>query len=328
LKSIIRQRSGSLQPELFDVVDVADITSHRDLHLLLGLPIFCLSSNHLVPEIVFENDNVNVQVHLPCSIHDYDLMLVFFSFIHSQIKADENVSGYLEFEAHSLLKHIHRTVNGNSYQLLLDNLARLKRTVITVKSKSKTTAVRGVGFLDEYTVIYHPSSNRMSGIRVKVSDWLVDAVKKSDNVLKIHPNYFLLKSGIAKMLYRCMRKYSYAMKTETLAAYCGTTKYKTAAVLETLKNNPDFPYRVNITNDLVSWTDPQQTRQKLEAANIIPEQFSNARDFCKQHNIDFDWAFEQWQKKRAKTNVPLKRPGLAFLGYCRAIARRDKKCLK
>ncbi len=185
----------------------------RDQRDLMERPFFSLSKSRRTTPILYKTSDVEVQVfgmpeHGMATIWDADVLI----WAASQIVAAENrglkTSRLLRFTPYQLLTAIGRATGATEYRLLKCALARLQSTVIaTTIRNGEHWRRKQFSWINEWAEM-KTRSGRNEGIECVLPEWFYRGVIDRSLVLTIDPEYFQLKGGIERWLYRIARKHA------------------------------------------------------------------------------------------------------------------------
>jgi plasmid replication initiation protein len=205
-----RHPTTTEQLDLF-IADLVDVPL-RDQRDLMAVPTFALGKNRRIEPIRYERGDVWLEVTAPAefgiaTIWDADVLLWCVSQINEAIERGAPHSSRLEFQPYNLLRAIHRGTSGKHYNELRAALDRLRattvRTNLRVPGGRKTATF---GWLESWREDLD-EQGRSRGIIVELPQWLYEAVR-DQQVLSIAPAYFDISSGLARWLYRVVRKHA------------------------------------------------------------------------------------------------------------------------
>jgi plasmid replication initiation protein len=147
---------------------------------------------------------------------DYDVVLMMVSYLADEIRRHRQGRAKMPGKvfrpsAAEIFKFCRVPKGGNSYDALEDTLRRLQGTFIEITRTNGTKRTRRTGYfplLAGADVVSRTDSGRVATIEIVIPDWIYDGVTRHENpeVLTIAPDYFLLKKGMARFIYRLARK--------------------------------------------------------------------------------------------------------------------------
>ena len=220
------------KPREGETVTVAiELRDIRDVMELMEVPILSLSKNRKTP-INYENGSVKVRIschteHYIASIYDWDIILFVSSKLQETINSKSDIPPRtLIIPRHELLRSIHRHDGKKQEKDLKASLSRLNTTLIeTTVSNEDGRYESGFGFLDSWG---YTDRKDIKEFRITLSQWLYDITCRNGSLLKVHPEYFKITSGLKRFLYRTARKHvgtqneSWPFSVETLHKKSGS----------------------------------------------------------------------------------------------------------
>ena len=144
------------------------------------------------------------------TIHDWDVMIWAASHIWEAIRNDEPHSRVIRFYPHALLRSIRRHAAGSTdYNRLRSALDRLKTTTIKTNIRANRRK-QGItfGWLDDWMEIEDTETGEILCWEIAVNRWVYDGITDKQRILTIDRDYFLLRNGIDRWLYRIARKHA------------------------------------------------------------------------------------------------------------------------
>ena len=153
------------------------------------------------------------------SMWDYDLILMAVSHLTEAMNRYREGKGDKpgrSFRPHVLdvLKFIRRSSGGKQKELLEDTCKRLNTTHIELqrikknKISQKVIETEGEPLISRYKITRNITTKTIEYLEIDVAKWMYDEVVEGRNpdVLTVHPDYFLIDSGIARFVYRLARR--------------------------------------------------------------------------------------------------------------------------
>jgi len=198
------------QGDLF-VCDVADAVL-KDIMPQMEHPFYSLSKKPETTVRRYENgDNwleVVPSVKGLATIYDKDILIYCISQIIAKLKAGEKVSQQVQINSADLLRFVNRGTAGKDYQALSDALLRLGGTRIRTNIRTGDEEIETqFGLIDGSSIKRkHGLDGRLLWCRVKLSDWVFNAIK-SNEVLTLHRDYFRLRKPLERRIYEIARKH-------------------------------------------------------------------------------------------------------------------------
>jgi len=206
-------------PVLYDLP-----SSVKDSRVVMDKAVYRLSKRNKRASEVIKYDlpeggyvEVKSGVDGMASIWDYDIVLLTISYLTDEInryKAGERKdlpSPVFTPSVTDILKFCRRSKGGNQYQSLEEALDRLKSTTIKIVQGSKDKKLRdvnSVGLIGDYRVISSTETGVVHSIEITISRWIYNLVVEGErpDVLTLHRDFFLLKDGYGKFIYRLARQ--------------------------------------------------------------------------------------------------------------------------
>ncbi len=217
------------EPTLF-VKDPRDI---RDVMELMEVPFVSLSKHRTEP-IIYESPDGKSKVkisghreHYVASIYDWDIILFVSSKLQEIINSKSDIPPRtLTIPRHELLKAIYKHDGKKNRKEIEASLARLQLTGIETTIHNEDYRYRGgFGFIDNWG---YTERKDVKEFRITLSEWLYEITCHKGALLKVHPEYFKITSGLKRFLYRTARKHvgtqndSWVFSIETLHEKSGS----------------------------------------------------------------------------------------------------------
>jgi plasmid replication initiation protein len=251
------QQSDFFVPALYDL-------GTRDSRSIMDVAVYRLSKKEKRVGEMIHYDlpdgyvEVSAGAHGMASVWDYDIVLMMVSHLTEAMNRYRKGKGEKPgrmFRPHvsDILKFAHRGDGSRQVEEVEAALDRLRGTTIkTVREKGKLHTTEAEGLIARYRVLSRTDTKRISSVEIEVPEWVFREVAVADGnrpgVLTVHPDYFLIKQGIGRYLYRLARR----------AAGCTEAKWNFATIYE----------RSGSTGTLKKFT---EKLQKIIAANDLPE---------------------------------------------------------
>jgi hypothetical protein len=155
------------------------------------------------------------------TVFDYDIFLNMVSYLAEEVqryRAAEKKGLRPTFppktyrpSASHILKFCRRSDGGKSYEDLEGALDRLANTTIKVINLAggKRRQVDSRPLIGGYSVVSRTGANRIDTVEITIPDWVYLSVTKDEKalpLLTLHPDYFLISSGLGRFIYRLARK--------------------------------------------------------------------------------------------------------------------------
>lgn len=226
----------------------------RDVMELMEVPFVALSKNRTEP-IFYESSNGKSKVkisshreHYVASIYDWDIIIFVSSKLQETINSSSDIPPRtLIVPRGELIKAISRHEGKTTEKEIEAALNRLRSTFIETTIHNEDYRYKGgFGFLDTWG---YTERKDVKEFRITLSEWLYGITCTKGALLKVHPEYFKITSGLKRFLYRTARKHvgnhneSWEFLVETLYEKSGSErefkKFK-HDLKKALKNN-DIP---------------------------------------------------------------------------------------
>lgn len=198
----------------------------RDNRDVMEYPFLSIQKGRRKPiEFTSADGRVYVQVQgLPeyglANIWDWDLMIYLAAQLNDAIEQGGKPSQWIEFPPYDALRYMGKTVGGRQYKELANTIRRLQSTHIRTSIRTDDTDGFEAGFtwLTAYKIpkkfaqhefLKNLDDGEPDGgkpWRVKVPDWIYNAIARRTGILAVHPEYFKLTGGLERWLYRLARK--------------------------------------------------------------------------------------------------------------------------
>ncbi|MFI3905359.1 replication initiator protein A [Ochrobactrum sp. S1502_03] len=226
--------AGDAQTDLF-VPEISELAIKDDVHLMeiapwTGTPQLDWAEATKRTRITYSIDDMTVDVRgssvqgLPTH-NDYDVVLLMQSwlvreanayrkarkkYIESGYKGDAPKPPARRFKIHKkdILKFARHGTGGHQYARLEQTLERLKETVVYVEQKGQKRRRRGsFSLIADWQTISKSDSGEIMTVEIVVPEWVYQGIVEADqpSVLTYSRDYFLLKSALARTLYRLGR---------------------------------------------------------------------------------------------------------------------------
>ena len=180
-------------------------------------PFFSLAKRKRLKPIEYTSPNgevlVNVQPHQDfgmATIWDADILIWAVSTLQGMKNDGVNdLPRTLQFHPYNLLKSIHRNTGGKEYQALRDSLGRLNSTVIQTNIRAKDSKkLRQFHWIESWSEIQTEDGKNTKGMSITLAEWVYEGIIMEGGVLSINPEYFNIKGGRERWLYRVARKHA------------------------------------------------------------------------------------------------------------------------
>ncbi len=204
------RRKKPIEGEIVTVItDPRDI---RDVMELMEVPFVALSKNRTAP-IIYESPNGKSKVRISChppyhvaSIYDWDISLFVSSKLEETINSYSDVPPTtLVVSRNELIKAVDRHAGKTTDSEIEAALNRLRSTFIETTIHNEDYPYKGgFGFLDNWG---YTERKDIKEFRITLSEWLYEITCSKGALLKVHPEYFKITSGLKRFLYRTARKH-------------------------------------------------------------------------------------------------------------------------
>ncbi len=211
-----RSRDFDRQFDLF-VPFAADMPL-RDQRETMERPFFSLSKKKRIKPIHYRSPDGEVFVKITANpeygmatIWDADILIWSASVLCDMKKRGCNeIPRTLNFQPYDLLKTINRDTGGREYKLLKDALSRLQATAIetNIRADRGKKKHRQFSWIEGLSDLTDESGEQSLGMTFTLSDWFYEGVLADGGVLAITPEYFAIKGGRERWLYRVARKHA------------------------------------------------------------------------------------------------------------------------
>lgn len=205
----------------------------RDARDTMERPFFALSKSRRAP-ISYEAGDLFVRVSSPsayglATIYDADILIWCASQITDAINRGMKHGPRLQFMPYDLLRAIKRGTGGKDYAELRAALRRLTATTVETNVRvPEGTRAAMFHWLERWTEEADAAGNT-KGMVIELPRWIYEAILEA-RVLAVHPGYFQITSGLARWLYRVVRKHAgnqeagWAFTLRTLYDKSGSTQ--------------------------------------------------------------------------------------------------------
>jgi plasmid replication initiation protein len=174
--------------------------------------------------IEYEGRGVAIEIHsaLPrggiATIWDWDLLIYATAHLNNAIEQGLKTSPCLRFSPYDALRFMHKTTGGKDYRELVNAIRRLHYTHIqTTVRAGDAGGEMGFNWLSRYKIPKRYQAGLLKSLddgdpdpvrpwEIELPSWLYNAILTRREILAVHPDYFDLKGGIERWLYRIARK--------------------------------------------------------------------------------------------------------------------------
>lgn len=189
----------------------------RDQHDLMQFPFFSLAKRKRIEPIEYSRNGVQVTVRGVsdigiATIWDADFLIWAASQLNEAIERKESISTRLWVVPYRFFRwagrvHASGNVGGKSYSEFMGMLMRLQGTQITTNIKAGGRIITEVWSWIDTWKSHQDTRGHVHGVEVVLSEWFIRRIMIDRSVLAISREYFLLKGGIERWLYKIARKH-------------------------------------------------------------------------------------------------------------------------
>jgi plasmid replication initiation protein len=185
----------------------------RDLRDLMDRPWFSVATAPRLAPINYHRHGVRIHVETTstlgiATIWDADVLISAASWILAAVRQGHATSRLLTVAPHELLAFIGRGAGASEHRRLYAALARLRATRVETTIRQ---AAPGVPARFRWLDDWHRRDN--GAITLILPDWVYAGARDRSRMLTIDVRYFRLRGGIARALYRVMRKHGGRQRT-------------------------------------------------------------------------------------------------------------------
>ena len=201
------------KPVAGDIITVTtDPRDIRDVMELMEVPFVALSKNRTAP-IIYESANGKSKVRISChppyhvaSIYDWDIIIFVSSKLQETMNSASDIPPRtLVVSRNELIKAISRHEGKTTENEIEAALNRLRSTFVETTIHNEDYRYKGgFGFLDTWG---YTERKDVKEFRITLSEWLYEITCTKGALLKVHPEYFKITSGLKRFLYRTARKH-------------------------------------------------------------------------------------------------------------------------
>ncbi len=283
-RGLVRPRHPNRDFFLADLFDYA----LKDDGASMEAPIFTLSTKPDLSLWEWRSRDGNKHVKVTPSVlgratqYDKDILIFVVSQLTEGLNRgrEDAQNRTVRFTVHDFMITANRSIGGRGYEMLKQAFERLAGTRITTDIKTGGQRVRqGFGVIDEWRIVEKsPLDERMIAVEVTLSRWLFNAVQAFE-VLTIHPDYFRLRSPLARRLYELARKHcgyqaQWAIGLPLLQEKAGSksTLKEFRRAIRTIKADDSLPeYRLSLGfDDKVTFYTRDLKRLAQNLAVLLP----------------------------------------------------------
>lgn len=280
-RGLVRARHPNRDFFIADLFDYA----LKDDGASMEAPIFTLSTKPDLSTWEWHSKDGNKHVKVVPSVlgratqHDKDVLIYVVSQLTEGLNRgrEDSRNRTVRFTVHDFMVTTNRSIGGEHYKRLHEAFERLRGTSITTDIRTGGERIReGFGVIDKWKIIEKSKTDeRMIAVEITLSEWLYNAVQAFE-VLTIHPDYFRLRSPLARRLYELARKHcghqaqwviGLALLQEKAGSKSTLKEFRRA--VRTIQADDSLPeYRLSLgTDDRVTFytRDPQRLVRSLAA---------------------------------------------------------------
>lgn len=199
-----------------DIIDYAP----KDERAMMERPFFSLAKRKRNKPIEYKSDDGGVWVKVTphpdfgmATIWDADILIWCISrIVAEKDRGRQMESATIQTTPYELLKGIARGTSGTEYRRLFEAIARLRGTSIQTNIRAGRQKFTDFNWLAEFegegNIDSPEQMEKVRSISITLPRWIYGAITSSDNVLTLDREYFLLTSGLDRVLYRMARKHA------------------------------------------------------------------------------------------------------------------------
>lgn len=319
----------------FFVLDIIDAVPKDDM-ASMEHPLFSLATKPDMRHLHYGVEGHRLEIvpsgiGLP-TIFDKDILIFAISQLMHRKNQGEAIGKRVQFTAHQFLIATNRPTNNLGYQRLRKSFQRLRGTTFTTDIKTgNRVESRSFGMIDEGGFVGKENDAfRLDHCEIVLSDWLMRAIE-TDQTLTINRDYFRLRRPLERRLYEIARKHCGSQKKWTISLNKLQTKTGSNAPLKKFRLNlreiivgcatPGYEFELN-GQDIVTIRPRKAPKAGTRPPNLsIPEKDEEeARRILSSAGLDYQAVRAEWidfALDQAAEGTPPKRPGPAFVGFCR-----------
>jgi plasmid replication initiation protein len=203
----------------FFIADIIDYAP-KDERTMMERPFFSLAKRKRNKAIEYQSDDGSVWVKVKAhpeygmaTIWDADILIWCISKIVAERDRGRNLeTATIHTTPYELLKGIARDTGGREYRLLFEAMRRLRSTSIETNIRGGKKGFAEFNWLAEIegegNIDTPEQMEAVRSIALTLPSWIYRAIIKSENVLTLDREYFLLTGGLDRALYRLARKHA------------------------------------------------------------------------------------------------------------------------
>lgn len=316
----------------FFVCDILDAAPKGDM-ASMEHPLFSVSRRPDMQTRLYERGDKYVRLSPSdigrATVYDRDILIYCTSQIIAAMNQDRQIHQTVRFTAHDFFLATNRDPGGKSYEALRDTLRRLSGTRIeTNLPVGGMTVTGGFGLIESWEIVRKTRGGRMTDIQVKMSDWLIEALRASE-VLTLSPDYFRLRRPLERRMYEVARKHCgeqrcFKIGLDKLQTKCGShssakefRRLYQSICDEDAKSHHMPDYSPRLEDGMAIFyskgsVKSLETGLAVEIPALDPEVYEPARDAAPGWDVRFiEQEWRVWATEKPKN------PEMAFLGFCR-----------
>lgn len=201
----------------FFVADLVDYAP-KDHPEMMERPFFSISKRKRLKPIEYRSDDGSVLVrvtghpeHGMASIWDCDIVIYCISkIVEAKNRGDNDIGPSIFVTPYELLKGIARETGGTNYNQLLAAIKRLKTTTIETNIRAGKDRLAMFNWLAEVEGEGQEAGDpaHLKMLELRLSNWLFKGITSGKGALTLDREWFLLKGGLERVLYRIARKHA------------------------------------------------------------------------------------------------------------------------
>ena len=187
----------------------------RDQRDTMERPFFNLSKRKRLKPIEYHVGDIMVEVSANpqwgmATIWDADILIWAATQITEALDRNLQPKRDILFHPYNLLRSIRRGTSGRDYQDLRNALERLTHTAVRTNIRIGSNEKKFFSFhwLECWMETVNEVTGNPTGMAITLSNWLYTGIVTYGGILTINNDYFLLKGGIERWLYRLVRKHA------------------------------------------------------------------------------------------------------------------------
>lgn len=282
-----------------ELIDYAP-KDHPDM---MERPFFSIAKRKRLKPIEYQNDDGSVFVKVSASpehgmatIWDADILIYCISrIVAARDRGDNDFGPSIFVTPYELLKGIARETGGQNYAELMAAIKRLKTTTIETNIRGGPQRVAMFNWLAEIEGEGRDSAdpNQLKTLELRLSNWLFKGLMSGKGVLTLDREWFLLKGGLERVLYRIARKHAGDQAQGWTCRF--DVLYKKAGSEEPMRNFAVRLRKLVARNDLPRYfMNLTTTTDGSAAVHFIARRFVEARPELQQGRNERDRARQAW----------------------------------